>query len=267
MGRPLRTIPVWQADAGTALTAGQALTLTKMRALGLQRIVGEVRSDAAFASGYPRVQFSPDGENWIRTVALTRDDSDATNYLYKIDEAITDAYVRVQVEDSGGGASDFGGWLALTPDAGGAGGGAAAAASASGFTLVESNAATQFTTAISPGSQEDENLAGLPSDSVRIRSLTLMSVQAIDWIVTLWSTDGFDDSAIGTSSPLAAIELDSVDAVGTGYGFVYTVHGLDIPYLDEDGSQELHVSLAAPGTAKNSSPSGAVRLRFLVEQG
>lgn len=149
--------------------------------------------------------------------------------------------------------------------------------------LVRTNPATQFrgavaqngvaTESLTPGSGPgffDDGLAASRSARARLRSLTLISAENLDWEVWLWGTDQFATPTLlsGDLAPLARVVLLAANAVQiAGAGSFYSfAHGIDLPYVDLDQTSELHLGLGTrSGAGKSAGDAGAVQIQLHFE--
>ena len=84
----------------------------------------------------------------------------------------------------------------------------------------------------------------------------------------MYATDLFEESTLGDDKFIGSVELDLPN-----YGFQQTetqwrldIEGLDIDYVDLDGTKEIHVVLKnLSPTTKLSSASGEVKIDLLCE--
>ncbi len=127
----------------------------------------------------------------------------------------------------------------------------------------------EFTGAIVQNAVEQENLAGLASNRIRITGISIQSDQQLDYRVILFNKDTFANADLDIDTFAEEQELDLLS-----YGFLIAgasqyymvVDGLAIDYDDEDGTHEIHVALQnLSATAKNAGATGEVVLKFFYE--
>ena len=114
------------------------------------------------------------------------------------------------------------------------------------FYSLRSDKDTHFTGAIAQNAKEDENLAGLLTNKIRIVGISLQSDQNLSYRVILWKTDGFEDVDLDLDTFCAEVVIDlpvNGYQIGGAVQYYLDMRGLDIDYEDEDASLELHVSL------------------------
>jgi len=134
---------------------------------------------------------------------------------------------------------------------------------------VRSVATVNFTLGLATDVVEEENLTGLNGNAGRIRSITIVSKENLAWEVAFYDSDAFThanpDSDHFIDSHRFA-EGDGLQEGGTGL-FRYAVSGLDIPYVDTNSTNELHVSLInRSAAAKTAGVPGEVVVRTTIEE-
>lgn len=113
-------------------------------------------------------------------------------------------------------------------------------------TYIRSDKDLHFTTALATDAEEQENLAGLPRDTVNIESITLLSQQRLTWDVLFYTRDTFNANAdFDLQTWVARQRLPAAQGVQVGGAglFLYDVNGLKLPYTDQAATLELHVGL------------------------
>jgi len=128
---------------------------------------------------------------------------------------------------------------------------------------------THFTGAINQNATEEENITGLASSKIIINSIAILSDQLLNYRVILFSQDTFDNADLDVDSFWGEIGLDlpsyGFQIAGAGKYYM-AVTGLNIPYEDKDGSEELHIALQnLSATAKNAGATGEVVLEVHYE--
>lgn len=138
------------------------------------------------------------------------------------------------------------------------------------FYTLRSNKDTHFAGTIAQNAVEEENLTGLIANKVKITGIIILSDQQLTYRVILFSTDAFADTDLDVDSLINEFEFDLPSygrrIADTGkYSMVVT--DLDMDYIDEDGSKELHVALQnLSSTGKTAGANGEVVLRFIYEE-
>lgn len=138
------------------------------------------------------------------------------------------------------------------------------------LTFVQSDKDTNFAGAVAVNDQATANLTGLLSNSGWIESVTILSVQPIDWEVGFWSGSGFNNADMDLDTFLGSVQLTAATAElianATGTTYRYTLNGLLIPYVDASpGTKQLHLSLVVRGgLAKLAAALGAVVVKVGV---
>lgn len=134
---------------------------------------------------------------------------------------------------------------------------------------IRSDKDTEFTLALIQNAFEDENLTGLNGNTGRIRSLVILSDQQLAWEVAFYSSDTFRDADADLDTFLDSFAFragNGAQDAGAGL-FRYAVTGLDVPYVDDDASNELHVSLInRDAVAKNAGATGEIVILVTVEE-
>ena len=139
---------------------------------------------------------------------------------------------------------------------------------------VRSDKDTHFTGAIAQNAQESEDIL-LPGTlasyaRARLRSINIISDQNLSWEVWLFAKDTFiaDVADLDLLFPRGRWRFDSGDGAqiaATG-PYYYYIDGLDLPYQDEDMTQELHVMLVnRSATGKNAGATGEIVIEFQFE--
>jgi len=109
------------------------------------------------------------------------------------------------------------------------------------------------------------NLAGLPGNDGIIESIAILSDQQLAWEVQLYSSDAFDNADLDLDTYLGSVrfaEGDGFQVAGAG-AFRYDIHHLGIPYMDVDGTREIHAKLVnRSATGKNAGAAGEIVVKF-----
>lgn len=144
-----------------------------------------------------------------------------------------------------------------------------ASAAKSVFYTVESDKDVNFTGAIAQYAKEDEDLTGLLSNKVRIVGVSLQSDQSLHYKVLFWNKDTFDDTDLDLDAFCGEIDCDFTSygfQIGGAGQYYLDIRGVDIDYVDEDGTNELHVSLLnQSATSKNAGATGEISLTVYYE--
>ena len=133
---------------------------------------------------------------------------------------------------------------------------------------VASDKDTHFTEALIKNAIERENITGLRSDRVRITKVAIQSDQQLWYEILLYATDDFEESDLDSDKFIGSIEFNL-----PVYGFQQTtsqwrldLEGLNIDYVDEDKTKEIHAVLKnLSPTAKIAGATGEVKIEFLCE--
>lgn len=138
------------------------------------------------------------------------------------------------------------------------------------FYTLRSDKDDHFTGAIAQNAVEEENLTGLIANKVKVTGIIILADQQLDYRVALFSTDGFANTDLDLDTLINEVELDLLSygwrIAGTGK-YCMVVTGLDIDYIDDDASKELHVALQnLSSTSKTAGSDGEVVLRFIYEE-
>jgi len=140
---------------------------------------------------------------------------------------------------------------------------------------VKTDATTQFTSALAVGEQETENvslaaISALPQAPCIVKAISVSSVQNLAFDLVFFAKDTFQQAApndeyfVARIAYTAAIGTQSV--TGGLYEYMTLPVNFSYPYVDLDGTQELHVGLVVRGaTAKLAGASGALSVTFWCE--
>lgn len=138
------------------------------------------------------------------------------------------------------------------------------------FLTLRSDKDTHFTGQIVQNAQETENLTGLAWSKVRITGIMLQADQQLNFRVILWSKDTFDDTDLDADAFIAEVQVPLVTAgfqVAGANQWYLDIRGVEIPYQDEDSTNEVHISLQnLSATAKNAGATGEVVVELAYEQ-
>lgn len=135
--------------------------------------------------------------------------------------------------------------------------------------ILSSAKGTHFTGGINQNATEEENLAGLASNSIIIRTVIMQADQALDWNLLIFGKDTFADTDLDADAFIAQREMDMASygkrIAGAGQYYM-ELDNLAIPYVDADGTYELHLALQnLSATAKNAGATGEVVISIVYE--
>lgn len=133
---------------------------------------------------------------------------------------------------------------------------------------VSSDKDSHFTGELVKDAVERENIAGLRSNRIRISKISIQSDQQLLFEVLLYGTDEFEEADLDEDRFIASVEFNLPT-----YGFQQTtsqwrldIEGLNIDYVDVDGTKEIHAVLRnLSPTSKNAGAAGEVKVDFLCE--
>lgn len=121
-----------------------------------------------------------------------------------------------------------------------------ATAPAPAFYTLRSDKDSHFTGALTTGNKEDENLAGLLGNKIRITNIAIQAKQALDLCLMFWRKDTFANTNLDVDTLIGVVQLDLSSfgkQVGGAGQYYMSIENVDLDYEDEDISSELHVSL------------------------
>lgn len=125
---------------------------------------------------------------------------------------------------------------------------------------------THFTGAITQFNHETENIAGLTDNKIYIRGINVQSIQNLEYRLIFWTKDIFDDTDLNVDTFIGDVMIDMSDTespfrIGSANQYYLDVSNLNILYEDEDGTNELHVSLQnLSPTDKAAGASGYIQI-------
>lgn len=134
------------------------------------------------------------------------------------------------------------------------------------FYLLETDKDSHFTGALAQYAKEDENLAGLMNDDIRITGISIQSDQQLHFKVVFFYKDSFEDTDLDTDEFCGEVDLD-IPTYGFQIGgknqYYMDVRNLHVDYIDQDATKELHVALlnmsaTAKSALSNVAMTGAV---------
>lgn len=135
---------------------------------------------------------------------------------------------------------------------------------------------TEFTGALATNAVEYEDIA-LPSAlsgiggraRIRLSMISIIATENLDYELMLFSKDTHATSDPDTNSFLGNWRFVAATAVriaGAGL-YYYFISGLDVPYVDDDASGELHVGLVNRSVAsKTAGAGGALSVSFTFDE-
>ncbi len=130
------------------------------------------------------------------------------------------------------------------------------------FYTIKSDKGTHFTEALTTGNKEDENIAELLGNKIRILDIAIQAKQKLDLWLMFWRKDTFSNIDLDVDAFIGAVELDLSTfgkQVGGAGQYYMSLEDVNLDYEDEDGTNELHVSLYnADATAKNAGATGEI---------
>ncbi len=138
------------------------------------------------------------------------------------------------------------------------------------FSTLRSDKDTHFTGAIAQNAKEDENLAGLVSNKIRITGVSIQAKENLNFRLIFWGTDGFDDTNLDNDKFQAETKLDIPTygyRIGGANQYYLDMRGVEIDYEDLDRTQELHISLMCLSAAgKTAGANGEVVVEVFYEE-
>jgi len=143
----------------------------------------------------------------------------------------------------------------------------------------KTNPTTDFRASIAQNAKVDFDLTlpttlrGVNGDARgSLRSLTIASIENLAWELWIW-TSATHVTLTGTvtaagTNVLGRWSFASGDGIQDVTGdFIYYIDGLDIPYVDDDKSGKLHMSLVNRSAAsKSANDAGAIQIKGRIAQ-
>ncbi|GAJ24935.1 unnamed protein product, partial [marine sediment metagenome] len=121
---------------------------------------------------------------------------------------------------------------------------------------------THFTEALTTGNKEDENLTGLLGSKIRILDIAIQADQKLNFWLMFWRKDTFNNINLDVDAFIGMVQLDLATfgkQVGGAGQYYMSLEDANLDYEDEDGTNELHVSLYnADAVAKNAGATGEI---------
>jgi len=137
------------------------------------------------------------------------------------------------------------------------------------FYSISSDKDTHFYGALAQYAKEDENITGLVGDKIRITGVSIQGDEDLDFYLMFWNTDDFENTDMDVDDFCSMVHLDmssNAIRIGAANQYYYALDDLAIDYEDEDGTQELHVSLyCADAAGKTAAAAGEVAIQIRYE--
>lgn len=141
-----------------------------------------------------------------------------------------------------------------------------------GFKYIASDKDTHFTGALAQNAIESESIS-MPTDwatadinKMIISEMSFQSDQNLDWELIFWANGDYDESDLDASKVITRISLPATTGeqiAGAGQYIYENPLPQSIEYVDEDNSNEIHVSLVnRDATSKNAGATGEVVMRI-----
>ena len=128
----------------------------------------------------------------------------------------------------------------------------------------------EFAGAIVTNATEEENIAGLVANKVRITGVAIISDQQLDYRLIFFGSDTFANADPDVDAFRNEVELNipgfGFQIAGAGLWYM-SVNGLEMDLQDNDGTSELHVALQnLSAAAKIAGVGGEVVVIFTYEE-
>lgn len=137
------------------------------------------------------------------------------------------------------------------------------------FYTIKSDKDDNFTAALTTGNKEDENLSGLLGSKIRILDIAIQADQKLNLWLMFWRKNTFGNTNLDVDAFIGAVQLDLATfgkQVGGAGQYYMSIEDVNLDYEDEDGTNELHVSLYnADAVAKNAGATGEISAFFKYE--
>ena len=129
------------------------------------------------------------------------------------------------------------------------------------FYTIRSDKDNHFTLSVTNGNSENENLAGLASNKIKIKRVKcIYDGTAFAFDITFWQKDTFQNADLDLDTWAGMVEFLATDGKQINSGsyaqYYYDSGELDITYEDLDGTYELHTALVCRD-ATNPKVAGA----------
>lgn len=134
--------------------------------------------------------------------------------------------------------------------------------------IISSDKDVDFTGALAQNAGANANVVGLPDNEGVIASLSVLADQQLAYEVQFYRSDTFDNADLDLDTYLGSYRFAEGDGlqVAAAGSFKYDVSHLDLPYVDVDGTRELHIKLVnRSAAAKNAGVTGEIVVRVTFE--
>lgn len=129
---------------------------------------------------------------------------------------------------------------------------------------VKSDKDTHFVTAIAVDAKEDADLVGLIANKLKITNVEIQAKENKHYVLWFWSKDTKSNVDLDLDAHKGTVDLDlSVNEkrIGGAGQYYMDVSDVNLYYIDEDATNELHVSLQNLGVgAKSVGVAGELRV-------
>lgn len=150
---------------------------------------------------------------------------------------------------------------------------------------VRTDSATQFVDAIAQNAMAELTLT-LPTPGVaagpgyvdgalgaggsvrsRVKSIVVISVEPLDWVIWLWGNATFADANPANAQLLgfASLAAASAKRIGGAGLYYYVATGLDLAYQDLAGLGQIYLGLQPTSAGKTGGAGGSVTVQLLME--
>jgi len=130
------------------------------------------------------------------------------------------------------------------------------------FYTIVTDKDTHFTGALATGNKEDENISGLLGTKIRVLDIAIQADQALNLWLMFWRKNTFNNIDLDIDTFIGMVQLDLSTfgkQVGGAGQYYMSIEDANIDYEDEDGTNELHVSLYnADAVPKNAGVTGEI---------
>ncbi len=129
----------------------------------------------------------------------------------------------------------------------------------------------EFTLGILTNATEEENIANLVANKIRITGVSIISQQQLDFRLIFFSSDTFANAAVDVDAFRNELELDipsyGFQIAGAGLWYM-SVNGIEMDFEDADGTLEIHVALQNLSAAAKlaAGAGGDVAVIFTYEE-
>ena len=101
----------------------------------------------------------------------------------------------------------------------------------------------------------------------RVKAVTIISVENLDWVVWLWGNSDFADANPANTKLLGFLALAAASAkriAATGL-YYYTLTGQDLAYEDLEGLGQIYLGLQPTSAGKSVGAAGSVVVQLVME--